>query len=104
LRRRLSDGCRRSLEITTTAVISRNASADKIDVEPSITTTVVASVFVTCLSLMTAAVFYDTFHAHAGRLVQRWTKRPEGILLATTVVLAIPGIAVIELARILLRG
>lgn len=53
---------------------------------------------------MTAAVFYDTFNAHAGRLVQRWTKRPEGILLATTVVLAIPGIAVIELARILLRG
>jgi hypothetical protein len=63
----------------------------------------VASVFVTCLSLMTAAVLYDVLHDHTGRLVQRWTKRPEGILLATTVILAITGIALIAGAMILLR-
>ncbi len=71
--------------------------------EPSITTIVVASVFVTCLSLMTAAVFYDAFHDHTGKLVQRWTKRPEGILLATTVILAIIGMALIAVTTILLR-
>lgn len=56
----------------------------------------------TCLSLMTAAVFYGAFHDYAGRLVRRWTKRPEGVLLATTVIVAI--VALIELAIILLRG
>ena len=51
---------------------------------------------------MTAAVFYGAFHDYAGRLVRRWTKRPEGVLLATTVIVAI--VALIELAIILLRG
>ena len=58
---------------------------------PSVTTIGVGSVFVTCLSLMTAAVFYGAFHDYAGRLVRRWTKRPEGVLLATTVIVAIGG-------------
>ena len=36
--------------------------------------------------------------------VKRWTKRPEGILLARTLILVIRGMAVIAVAVTLLRG